>query len=107
MAVLACCPSAASGQRGGLNVEDDCLLQGAQGVSGDAGVSAPQRSRDSRSIGGTFLLEYGLLAASEHLVADEHGRWHRFSSQSCGGQGWQKPRRDIQCKFLWGISRSP
>ena len=41
MAVLACCPSAASGQRGGLNVEDDCLLQGAQGVSGDAGVSAP------------------------------------------------------------------
>jgi hypothetical protein len=76
----ACCPSAASGQRGGLNVADDCLLQGAQGVSGDAGVSAPQRSRDSRCVGGTFLLEYGLLAASEHLVADEHGRWHRFSS---------------------------
>ena len=41
MAVLACCLSAASGQRGGLHVKDDCLLQGVQGVSGDAGVSAP------------------------------------------------------------------
>src|SRR5262249_6916795 len=64
--------------RRAVNVEDDCLLKEAQGVSGDAGVSAPQCSRDSRSVGRTFLLEYGLLAASEHLVADDHGRWHRF-----------------------------
>ena len=48
------------------------------GVSGDAGVSAPHRSRDFRSVGRTFLLKYGLLAAAEYLVADAHGFWRRF-----------------------------
>jgi hypothetical protein len=40
--------------------------------------SLPQRSRDSRSVGRTFLLKYGLLAAAEYLVADAHGFWRRF-----------------------------
>jgi hypothetical protein len=82
--------------RRAVNVEDDGTPQGAQWVSGDAGVSAPHHSRDSRSVGRTFLLEYGLLAASKHLVADEQGSGTVFSSQSCGGQGHYWPRRDIQ-----------
>jgi len=59
-------------------MEDTRTPQEAPEVSGDAGVSAPHRSRDSRSVGRTFLLEYGLLSASEHLMADAHGFWRRF-----------------------------
>ncbi len=32
----------------------------------------------SRSVGRMFLLEYGLLSASEHLMADAQGLWCRF-----------------------------
>ena len=59
-------------------MEDECTPQEAQEVSGDAGVSAPHRLRDSRSVGRTFLLKYGLLTAAEYFVADAHGFWHRF-----------------------------
>ena len=36
------------------------------------------RARDARSVRRTFLLEYGLLAASEPLWADMYGLESRF-----------------------------
>ena len=70
------------------------------------GLRSP-RARHSGSVRRMFLVEYGLLAASKHLLADAYGLGSRFASQSCGCHCWQWPRRDLQCKFFLGISRSP
>ena len=41
------------------------------------GLRSP-RARHSGSVRRMFLVEYGLLAAAEYLVADAHGFWRRF-----------------------------